>query len=155
FWAREAGGDEGSGAPGQCLICGKQTRVVERLPVVLKGLPQGQSSGVALVSANASAFESYGRAAALTSPICIECGEDFGKAANALLQDEKQHLNVGPVAYLFWTRAAEFDFVNFLANPSPEEVRNLLNSARAGKPPAPGDDEAFYATALTAYTSRA
>jgi CRISPR-associated protein Csd1 len=155
FWAREAGGGKGEGTPGQCLVCGLETRVVERLPVALKGIPQGQSSGVAVVSANCSAFESYGRSAALTSPICRDCGERFGKAANALLQDEKRHLNVGPLSYLFWTRESEFDIVTFIEAPKPDQVRLLLESAWKGKLADPGDDTPFYATALTAAISRA
>lgn len=153
FWAREAGGEEDSGTPGQCLVCGSETRVVERLPVVVKGLPRGQSSGVAIVSANASAFESYGRAAALTSPTCQPCAERFGKAANALLQDSRKHLNIGPVAYLFWAPGTEWDFVDFLANPDPEQVRNLLLAPSRGSLPAV-EEAPFYATSLTANVSR-
>jgi CRISPR-associated protein Csd1 len=155
FWARTVGGGGEGGVPGQCLICGAQTHLVERLPVPVKGIPNGQSSGVALVSANANAFESYGRSAALTSPICGECGERFGKAANALLQDDKCRFRVGPAAYLFWTSEGESDFVNFLSDPRPEDVRLLLESARQGRLRTPADDADFYATSVTAAISRA
>jgi len=155
FWARVASGGDAAGVPGQCLVCGQHTQVIERLPVLVKGIPGGQPSGVALVSANEDAFESYGRSAGLTSPICHACGERFGKATNALLQDDKKHLNVGPVAYLFWAPESDFDPVDFLRDPQPEDVRELLLSARVGRPPAPGDDTPFYATAVSAAISRA
>lgn len=155
FWAREAGAGEEGGRAGQCLVCGAETQVVERLPVVLKGIPNGQSSGVALVSANASAFESYGRTAALTSPVCQVCGERFGKAANALLSDERRHLRVGALVYLFWAPEADFSPVDFLSDPQPEEVRTLLSTPWYGREPAPGDDSPFFATALSAAISRA
>lgn len=155
FWAREVGDPDASGTPGQCLVCGAQTLVVDRLPVQLKGLPGGQASGVALVSANSSAFESYGRTAALTSPICLDCGERFGKAATALIQGETTHLSVGPVVYLFWTPQGEWDVVGFLKEPDPEQVRLLLQSAWTGRLRSPSDDEAFYITALSAAMSRA
>ncbi|MGV3721868.1 MAG: type I-C CRISPR-associated protein Cas8c/Csd1 [Actinomycetota bacterium] len=153
FWAREAGGAEASGTPGQCLVCGLHTQVVERLPVFLKGIPQAQATGAALVSANAQAFESYGRAAALTSPICLDCGERFGKAANALLEDPSRRYRIGPVAYIFWAPEAEFDPAAFFSDPDPEQVRLLLESASTGKPVA-ADDTPFYAAALSAAISR-
>jgi CRISPR-associated protein Csd1 len=159
FWAAEVGGDEGSGTPGQCLVCGLETQLVDRLPVPLKGIPNGQASGVHLVSANASAFESYGRAAALTSSICQSCGERFGKAANALLSGEKTHLRVGPngpAVYLFWAPEGGGDWVvDFIQAPKPEEVRELLRSGMVGKLVDTVDDQPFYAASLTAAISRA
>jgi CRISPR-associated protein Csd1 len=154
FWARESGGEEGSGARGQCLVCGLDAQLVQRLPVALKGLPT-RPGGVQLISGDVKPAESYGLREALTSPICLACGERFGKAANALLQDRKKHLNVGPVTYLFWAPEAEWDPAEFLSNPDPEQVRDLLESARSGRPPSPGDDTAFYATSLSVYISRA
>lgn len=156
FWAREAGGEEDAGLRGQCLVCGETTRVVERLPVSVKGIPKGQAAGVQLVSANCSAFESYGRQAGLTSPICATCGERFGKATNALLKDDHRHLNIGPVAYLFWAPESDWDPVQLFKDPRPEDVRELLRSASSGAPPGDGGrDSAFYATAVSAANSRA
>jgi CRISPR-associated protein Csd1 len=154
FWAHEAGGDEEAGSRGQCLVCGLDTRLVERLPVPLKGLP-ARRGGVELISGDLKPAESYGLREALTSSICLSCGERFGKAANALLKDPKKHLDVGPVTYLFWAPETEWDPAEFLSHPDPEQVRELLDSARKGRPPAKDDDTPFYATAVSVYVSRA
>lgn len=155
FWAREAGGAGDEGTPGQCLVCGRETCVVDRLPVTVKGIPNGQSSGVALVSANASAFESYGRSAALVSPICLDCGERFGKATQELLWGEKTCLTVGPVAYLFWTAEGDSDLVLLLQNPQPDDVQKLIQTLWNGEKFVALDPTPFYATALSAAISRA
>lgn len=153
FWAREAAGTDEDGDQGQCLVCSARTRIVRRLPASIKGLP-ASPGGAELISGNLAPAESYGLKEALTSPVCQECGERFGKAANALIKNPKTHLDVGPVTYLFWAPESEFDPCGFLSEPNPEEVRQLLDSARKGRPPAPGDDSPFYATSLSVYVNR-
>jgi CRISPR-associated protein Csd1 len=155
FWARQAGGEVDAGETGQCLVCGAHTHLVERLPVLLKGIARSTGPGVALVAADKSAYQSFGRKAALTSPICHPCGERYGNAANALLADSKKHISIGPVTYLFWAPGSSWDAASFLSAPDPEEVRILLDSARRGFPPASGDDSGFYSASLSANISRA
>lgn len=163
FWAQYAGGtDEEGGASTTgpvmtCLVCGRQGPAVVRLPFKLKGIPGGQSSGVALVSANAKAFESYGLEASLISPMCHDCAERTHKAANTLLAEPKTHLTVGPVVYVAWTREpVESDFLSILSQPNPSEVRKLLTSVYHGKSAAIDiDDSRFYAVAMSASGGRA
>src|SRR5262249_4664013 len=76
----------------QCLVCGQERPVLDRLDEKLKGVPGGQTSGTALISANSSAFESYGLQASLVAPTCATCGERFTKAANALLAGERSRI---------------------------------------------------------------
>lgn len=154
FWAAEASADDTASQVGQCLICGKTTRVVERLPVVIKGIPHGHSTGVAFVTINKNAYESYGRKNALTSSICASCAEKFGKALNALLKNPKKHLNIGPVSYVFWTKESTFDVWNYLNNPDSEEVKQLLQSAKTGKLQCLEDTKPFYAASLSATIKR-
>lgn len=140
----------------ECLVCGELKPVERRLPFKLKGIPGGQFSGTALVSANASAFESYGLEASLISPICRECGEAFAQAANRLLADQAHHLRVGSTVYVFWTRSGgDYSIVDFLKQPTPGQVRELLSSVWSGREGAVElDDEPFYAVALTASGGR-
>ncbi len=114
FWARRSGGgagqDDGEGSGGseitstmmQCLVCGNVRPAMERLSYKLQGIPGGQTAGMAIISANAPAFESYGLKASLIAPTCAECGEQFSKAASALIDDERTRLRIGPLAYIFW-----------------------------------------------------
>jgi CRISPR-associated protein Csd1 len=163
YWAETAGGGgteitEGAGTA-ECLVCGQRRRVLANVPFKVKRIPGGQTSGMALVSTNARAFESYGLGAISCAPICSECGERFSKAANALLEGTDTHLSVGGLAYVFWTKDGVWSPASILANPEPAEIHALLASAGAGDPaalrPADGSfEEAFYAAALSASGAR-
>jgi CRISPR-associated protein Csd1 len=153
FWARETLSPD---APKmQCIVCGEVKPVEKRLPVKIKRVPGGQSSGTALISANATAFESYALEASLTAPTCRACAERFGNAANALLRHDRTHITVGPLAYIFWTREeAELDIGALLATPDPATVRDLVESVWKGRDRTSIDESEFYATALSASGGR-
>jgi CRISPR-associated protein Csd1 len=158
FWADEhdpANSNGGEARTMQCIVCGETRPVLSRLQAKIKGIPGGQTSGTALISANAEAFESYGLQASLIAPTCARCGEDFTRAANDLLRKEANHLIIGGSAFIFWTREpSEFSFRDFLTTPQPEQVRSLIESVRTGRPAADFKDGAFYAAALSASGGR-
>lgn len=159
FWAKRTAAESGTKAKRalECLVCGEVGEVEPRLPFKVKGVPKGQASGTAIISANAEAFESYGLEASLTAPTCRECAERFTKAASELLRDQGKHINVGPLAYIFWTRETEpsFSVVNVLSRPTAEEVRLLIESAWKGQKVAQDfEAEPFYAAALSASGGR-
>lgn len=131
---------------------------VERLPIVIKGIPGGQATGLTLISANAAAFESYGLIASLIAPTCEACGERFGNALNDLLRERKTHIVIPPLAYVFWLRnvePAELDMQS-LMDAEPADVKNLLEAARRGRIESTliDDTGAFYAAALSASGAR-
>ena len=142
-----------------CLVTGDFGPVEQRLPVKVKGLTGigGQSSGTALISANAEPFESYGLKNSLTSPISRDAGELFGKALNHLLADERSRVFIGPSVYVFWTKEkTTFDLVSFMQNrPDPESVKLLLNSPLSGVERSELGADDFYALALSASGGRA
>jgi len=141
----------------QCLICGEVRYPVKRLPIKIKRIPGGQTSGMALISANAPAFESYGLEASLIAPTCQECGERFSNAANTLIEDERTHITIGPVVYGFWTKEEDtgFSVASLLSTPEPDAVRALIRSAFSGHEAALGiDTTPFYATAFSASGAR-
>lgn len=150
FWAEQhtPGGD---GAPVmQCIVCGEQRPVLDRLQGKIKGVPGGQMSGTSIISANAPAFESFGLEASLIAPTCADCGERFTKAANHLLADQSSRIMLGGAAFIYWTRKdVGFDLLTFLDKPDVERVRLLLDSARSGRQSAQVDETAFYATSLS------
>ncbi len=160
YWAERVTpsgeGPEQTGKTMQCLICGQQRPAVKRLRFKIKGIPGGQTAGNALISANSSAFESYGLKASLIAPTCEECGEHFSKAVNALLEGEGTHLRIPPVVYIFWTRnEVAFNPARLLSNPDPDEIKALIESAWTGEAAAVDvQDTAFYATAFGASGSR-
>lgn len=140
----------------QCLICGEVRPPVRRLPFKIKGIPGGQTSGMALISANSPAFESYGLEASLIAPTCQECGERFSKAANALIEGENTHVRIPPLVYIFWTREeCEFNVGTLLSDPDSGEVKALISSASTGARGGVGiNTTAFYATAFSASGAR-
>jgi CRISPR-associated protein Csd1 len=139
----------------QCVVCGETRLVLSRLQAKIKGIRGGQTSGTALISANAEAFESYGLQASLVAPTCARCGECFTRAANDLLACEANHIVTAGSVFIFWTREpSDFSFRDFLASPRPEQVQALIDSVRTGRVAAEFNDSAFYAAALSASGGR-
>ncbi len=151
FWERAAA----EGNEMQCLVCGRTLPAMERLQVKMKGIPGGQTAGLALISANKGAFTSYGLDASYGAPTCLGCSDRFMKAANKLIFDPSTHLRIGNAKYIFWTREHHpFSPVSMLSGPKPDDVQDLLKSAftaRAGDL----DPTPFYAAALSASGARA
>ena len=87
FWLASNTSD--ADADDQCLVCGESKPVLDRLQAKIKGIRGGQPSGTSIISANSSAFESYGLKASRIAPTCRECGESFTRALNSLLADER------------------------------------------------------------------
>ncbi|MGI5917606.1 MAG: type I-C CRISPR-associated protein Cas8c/Csd1 [Anaerolineae bacterium] len=156
YWARvnDPGADDGATVM-DCLVCGERGPVLRRLKGKIKGIPGGQMSGTAIISANESAYESYGLDASLISPICARCAEDMTVALNGLLADESSRLIVGNAAFVFWTREPqEWSFADLMSRPETDDVRRILASLYR---PAGGhvDDNRFYAALLSASGGRA
>ncbi|MBI3966164.1 MAG: type I-C CRISPR-associated protein Cas8c/Csd1 [Chloroflexi bacterium] len=155
FWAAENDPAARSAPVMQCLVCGQERPVLARLQGNIKGVPGGQTSGTAIISANAEAFESYGLEASLIAPTCGECGERFTLAANSLLASEANRIVMGGAAFIFWTREpVDFSLRSLLTDPQPEQVRAVLESIRTGRPAASLERTAFYATVLSASGGR-
>lgn len=156
FWLRSARTTGTKQVVGQCLVSGREGPLVDVLPGMVKRVPGGQTSGTALVSVNCGAFESHGLSGGYTSPVSLDAAERFTKALNRLLEDRRMHLNVGGLAYVFWTRqGADPDFFGFVDRPDPTSVRELLNAFRSGRGHYTNiDHEAFYAFALSASGAR-
>lgn len=173
FWAKSAravaapsGKNNGGDDEMECLVTGARGPVDRSLSGMIKGIPGGQSSGTALVSANSPAFESFGRAGAHNAPLSREAAETFTKSLNKLLAGEKTRLYVGDVVYVFWTSDGPDEETGpLIGQADPQKVRELLNAARSGKKEAIdtiGEDDpdqvspdAFHAAGLSASGGRA
>lgn len=139
----------------QCLVCGEQRPTLDRLQSKIKGIPGGQTSGTALISANSEPFESYGLAASQNAPVCGACAEGFTRGLNRLLASPGNRFRTTNWAFAFWTREPhEFDFSSFISNPADHAVLALLEAVRTARPN-DIDPMAFYALSLTAAGGRA
>jgi CRISPR-associated protein Csd1 len=154
YWAAKSAIDVSS--KGQCVVCGQNGPVLQRIPHKIKRIPDGQSAGNSIISANADPFESYGLENSLIAPTCPRCAEDFSRALNSLLADKNSHIRVGPSVYVFWTKEeSDFTIGNYFQQPDPNDVRELIRSVRTARSGNLGLDESdFYAVSLSASGAR-
>jgi CRISPR-associated protein Csd1 len=141
----------------QCLVCGRVGPVDRVSPIAIKGLARigGQSSGMAVVSANKDAFWSYGAEQSLIAPTCRTCGEAYANSLNHLIATDPYNVFVGPTAFLFWSSTqAGFSPATLLSQPTEEDVKSLILSYRSGRHNGLVDAPAFYALSLSASASR-
>lgn len=155
YWASRLRPADGEGEL-PCLVCGRAAPPARVWPVLIKGIPGGQTSGNQLASANAEAFESYGLHGSRTSPACLDCAAAVGKALNWLLGRDAHHLRLAGSVFVFWTRDGDhFDLARLLSDPHPEDVRELLKAPWTGQRGATAIEPArFFAAELSASGAR-
>lgn len=135
---------------GECVICGRWGPVAKRHPVELKL----GAARVQIVTANESAFESWGLEASEVAPVCLPCALQYGRAANYLMTSPDHHYAIEGLHWIYWTRSGgSGGAMAILADPQPEDVGRLLESVHSGSR-ARLDPESFYAASLTVNTSR-
>ena len=129
-----------------CMLCGEVKPIVQVHPVDVRVGPDAAP----LVSANKSAFESYGLRRSEIAPMCQRCARIYGEALNYLLRSPRHHLFLGGLHWIFWTREeTDFDVMKLFTDPDEEQVRRLLLSAKTGAPPETVRPNEFYALAVT------
>lgn len=136
-----------------CSICGKTDYPVEDIPHgMIKKVPDGQSSGCALVSYNENAFESYDLKGNNNSSICTNCAKTYVEGLKWLLSSGNEHIdrskrgkekktfrytnrkNFGSdTAMVYWTRKNEIlPEIDYLEAPKPGDVSKLIESVSSG-----------------------
>lgn len=155
YWASVAAvGDEANSM--QCLVCGNVRPAVKRLPIAIRGIPGGQTSGMSLIAADKDAYMSYGQFASLNAPTCEECGQRFGNALNTLLKEDTTHYNTGLLSYIFWSNDPRAHSAKtLLSYPTEETVHALLGLPYMGRDDTDYlDQPPFYAAVLSATGTR-
>ena len=154
-----------------CLVSGLTAPPVDKHPPV-KNVPGGSTSGIALVSYNSSAFESYGWKRNRNAPICREAAEACATALNRLLSPNppdpnrpgehlpRRNIRIGPdTVVCYWSRVGRGDDLlaglGGLFEANPEEVSQTYQSVWRGKPPPDMDDAPFYALTVSGSQGRA
>ncbi|MBI5056123.1 MAG: type I-C CRISPR-associated protein Cas8c/Csd1 [Nitrospirae bacterium] len=136
-----------------CSVCSKSDYPVEDEPHgMIKKVPDGKSSGSALVSYNDTAFESYGLEGNENSAICANCAKTYVEGLNWLLKNDYEappknkkgkgkkefrytnRKNFGSdTAMVFWTRKNEkLEEIDYLEEPNSDDVARLIESVASG-----------------------
>lgn len=139
----------------KCAVCGQSEFPVEDEPHgMIKNVPAGKSSGCALVSYNASAFESYGLKGNDNATICVSCARKYVEGLGALFSDglpfknekkkddvlyshrwpRRRSASYGlDTAILFWTRNnIELPEMDQLDAPDAGAVAAMISAAVSG-----------------------
>lgn len=123
----------------RCAILGRQLPVARKHPKI-KGIPGGQPSGMALVSFNEKAFESYGHEQGMNANISKYAAFAYTTALNTLLADSKHYQRIGDTTIVFWAEqdddgCAEL-FGETLNDPNElkeEDLKAFFENASKGK----------------------
>ena len=151
-----------------CLVCGNARPPVDKHPGVK--LPGGTTSGVALVSFNSNAFESYGLSRNENAPVCRECADAYTTALNRCIERDyvnpegevlsRRSIWIPPATVaVYWAERGD-GFIDIFGSlfdqADPEAVKSLFDAPHAGRAPADLDLEArFYCLLLSGAQGRA
>ena len=131
---------------GICLVTGQRTEI-SRIHGLIKGVPGAQSSGAALVSFNAPAFESYGKEQSYNAPVGTYAAYAYTTALNHLLADRSHTSQIGDTTVVYWSEDGDEryqDIFGGTVDPSADNqdiIDGVFKSLEAGKPIAVGEVE--------------
>lgn len=117
------------GPEGICLVTGKRTEI-SRIHRTIKGVLGAQSSGAALVSFNAPAFESYGKEQSYNAPVGRYAEFAYTTALNYLLDGEQREyiFQLGDITIVFWAESGKVEYQEALfmsAFPTPDNQETI------------------------------
>ncbi|WP_337175620.1 type I-C CRISPR-associated protein Cas8c/Csd1 [Paludisphaera sp.] len=153
----------------ECLGCGLPSVPVDVHPQV-KRVPGGSTSGIALVSANAPAFESFALSITESAPVCRDCADAYGTALNRLFHPQytnpdgktlkRQTFRLSEdTAVIYWASGAdehqfvdEFGDLDFV---DPAQAGALFEAVDSGKGVSLNDPTPFHALIVTGGQGRA
>jgi len=166
YFSRSRRGTLSAGS--QCLVCGSRAASVDKHPSIR--IPGGTTSGIALVSFNSDAFESYGLERNENAPVCRDCADAYTTALNRLLSDrypDPRHpgetltrravrLSADTTAVYWADKEADLLdlFAGYFDAPRIESVGALFESPRTGRTPA-GVNNRFYCLIISGGQGRA
>ena len=118
---------ESDGKQGVCLVTGQKAEIA-RIHRGIKGVPGAQSSGAALVSFNAPAFESYGKEQSYNAPVGKYAEFAYTTALNYLLSQREYRFPLGDSMVVFWAGSGKEEYQKtFLSwmNPQPDNQKEM------------------------------
>lgn len=129
---------QNTGTKGVCLVTGRQDEI-SRIHKTIKGVAGAQSSGAALVSFNAPAFESYGKEQSYNAPVGKYAEFAYTTALNYLLGKEDARFRLGDSTIVFWAEEGEEAYqevFTWSVDPKPdnrEEIKGIFDNLKKGR----------------------
>jgi CRISPR-associated protein Csd1 len=142
---------------------------------MIKKVPNGQSSGTALVSYNEPAFESYGLTGNENCSMCTNCARNYVDGLNDLLSDghekpitdktgkqkivweykNRRGFHSKDTAIIYWTRENKsLKEIDLLDEPDEGEIGKLFDSVATGHEVGISNIDTFYSCTLSGSTAR-
>lgn len=129
---------DGQKVDGICMVTGKPAEI-SRIHRTIKGVPGAQSSGAALVSFNAPAFESYGKEQSYNAPVGKYAEFAYTTALNYLLDQRKYQFLLGDTMIVYWAESGQeacqeiFSFVMTPKHDNQREIQKLFEGLKKQK----------------------
>ena len=163
-WENARNKSSEDGQTGICLVTGKEAEI-SRIHKTIKGVPGAQSSGAALVSFNAPAFESYEKEQSYNAPVGKYAEFAYTTALNYLLNQREYTFQLGDSMIVFWSESAEEEYqAAFFEAADPksdnqEEIKGIFDNLKTGMPVSIGNftldpDQRFYILSLAPNAAR-
>lgn len=111
------------GLEGICLVTGQRAEI-SRIHGTIKGVAGAQSSGAALVSFNAPAFESYGKEQSYNAPVSTYAVYAYTTALNYLLSDKTHTTIIGDSTVVYWSEDGEEEYQNVFLSVTEPTIEN-------------------------------
>jgi len=143
---------------GTCLITGlSDAPIAATHAPKIKGVPNTQSFGAAIVSFDKSSFGSYGFDQSHNAPVSMEAVSAYCNALKFLLTQDDHSLRIGPTSVCFWareTKEASSFFAKMLNRPDPASVAAFLKTPWAGSDREHAKHDQFYSVTLSGNAGR-
>lgn len=169
-WWKGRRGDAGD-PTSICLITGEPCVPVDKHDPIKK-ISKQSTSGVAIVTFNSPAFESYGLNRNENAPISRAAAEAYTMALNRLLDPDwpdpkiagqklpRRNIRLNnSTKVVFWAASTLGDFADVFeevfSRPDPEVVGRLVTAPKSGKAPFLDDNTPFYALTISGGQGRA
>lgn len=162
FWrgqhAGEVDGARGGYTRGLCLVSARENQpLAPTHNPKIKGVPNTQSFGAAIVSFDKPAFGSYGFDQSLNAPTSEDAATAYCVALNWLLGQDDNSLRLGQTSLCFWARETEAAgslFARLLNRPDPQAVAQFLKSPWSGIERDLARKDQFFAVTLAGNSGR-
>ena len=162
FWRKvyqqEIGDKNEAVEKGLCLITGQtDVPIAPTHNPKIKGVPNAQPTGAAIVSFDKASFTSYGCDQSYNAPASIEASTAYSVALNWLINQRSHNFRLGGTIICFWARKYEESTEDFFAlfdQPKPETIKKFLASPLRGEERSAIAEDEFYSVTLAGNAGR-